>query len=82
MLVLGVLNIWGNSTGLNDRFGTPVYPTTGAMVDVIFGAFTIFAMLITAFYAGDIRVELRAGVDAAAAYLLPRLPFYRRRFTR
>ena len=54
MLVLGILNIWGNSTGLNNRFGTPVYPTTGAMVDVINGSFSIFALLITAFYAGDI----------------------------
>jgi len=54
MLVLGVLNVWGSSTGLNDRFGTPVYPTTAAMVDVINGAFGIFALLITAFYAGDI----------------------------
>jgi ABC-2 type transport system permease protein len=54
MLVLGILNIWGNSTGLNDRFGTSVYPTTGAMVDVINGAFSLFAILITAFYAGDI----------------------------
>ena len=54
MLVLGMLNIWGNSTGLNNRFGTSVYPTAGAMVDVINGGFTIFAILITAFYAGDI----------------------------
>jgi hypothetical protein len=54
MLTLGILNIWGNSTALNDRSGTSVYPTTSAMVDVIDGAFTVFAMLITAFYAGDI----------------------------
>jgi ABC-type transport system involved in multi-copper enzyme maturation permease subunit len=54
MLVLGMLNIWGNSTGLNDRFGTSVYPTAGAMVDVINGGFAIFAILIAAFYAGDI----------------------------
>lgn len=54
MLILGMLNIWGNSTGLENIFDTPVYPTTGLMVEVIFGAFAIFAMLITAFYAGDI----------------------------
>ncbi len=54
MLVLGMMNIWGSSTSLNDRFGTAVYPTTSAMVDVINGAFSIFALLITAFYAGDI----------------------------
>ena len=54
MLVLGVLNIWGNSTGLDDRFGTPIYPTSSSMVEVINGAFGLFAILITAFYAGDI----------------------------
>lgn len=54
MLVLGMLNVWGASTGLGDRFGTPVYPTAGQMVDVINGAFALFAVLITAFYAGDI----------------------------
>ena len=54
MLVLGVLNIWGNSTGLEEQFGTPVYPVTALMVENIFGAFAIFAALIAAFYAGDI----------------------------
>jgi len=39
MLALGMLNIWGNSTGLENIFDTPVYPTTGLMVEVIFGAF-------------------------------------------
>jgi ABC-2 type transport system permease protein len=53
MLVLGVLNIWGNSSSLNDRFGTAVYPTTSSMVEVIAGA-SLFTMLIVAFYAGDI----------------------------
>jgi len=54
MLTLGMLNIWGSSTGLESLFDTPVYPRTGLMVEIIQGAFTIFAMLITAFYAGDI----------------------------
>lgn len=54
MLVLGVLNIWGNSVGIEEQFGTPVYPVTALMVENIFGAFFIFAALITAFYAGDI----------------------------
>jgi ABC-2 type transport system permease protein len=54
MLVLGMANIWGNSVGAGERFGTPVLPTTATMIDVIFGGFLIFGMLITAFYAGDI----------------------------
>jgi ABC-2 type transport system permease protein len=54
MLLLGVLNIWGNSVGLENYFGTTVYPTSGLMVETIFGAFAIFVLLIAAFYAGDI----------------------------
>lgn len=54
LLLLGVLNIWGNSTGIENFFGTTVYPTSGLMVEVIQGAFGIFAVLIAAFYAGDI----------------------------
>jgi ABC-type transport system involved in multi-copper enzyme maturation permease subunit len=54
MMILGVANIWGNSTTLGNRFGTSVYPTTGSMIDIIFGGFLIFGMLISAFYAGDI----------------------------
>ncbi|HEX6085127.1 MAG TPA: M1 family aminopeptidase [Thermoanaerobaculia bacterium] len=54
MMILGMANIWGNSTTLGNRFGTSVYPTTGSMVEIIFGGFLLFGMLITAFYAGDI----------------------------
>jgi ABC-type transport system involved in multi-copper enzyme maturation permease subunit len=54
MLLLGVLNIWGNSTGQESAFGTSIYPTSGLMVETIYGAFSIFAILIAAFYAGDI----------------------------
>ncbi|HEX8616430.1 MAG TPA: M1 family aminopeptidase, partial [Thermoanaerobaculia bacterium] len=54
MLGLGVANIWGNSTAAGSMFGTDVYPTTAMMIGVIDGAFGIFALLIAAFYAGDI----------------------------
>jgi ABC-2 type transport system permease protein len=54
ILVFGILNIWGNSTASDSMFGTSVYPTTSFMVEVIFGAFAVVAMLIAAFYAGDI----------------------------
>lgn len=54
ILIFGMLNLWGVSTGLEDAFGTNVYPTTGLMVEAIQGGFSIFAILITAFYAGDI----------------------------
>ncbi|HEY0139749.1 MAG TPA: M1 family aminopeptidase [Thermoanaerobaculia bacterium] len=54
MTLLGMAMIWGNSTDLGALFGTNTYPVTHLMVEVIFGAFAIFAMLIAAFYAGDI----------------------------
>ncbi len=54
MVGLGMANIWGGSTALNSFFGTDVYPTTAKMLQLIDGAFAIFAILIAAFYAGDI----------------------------
>jgi ABC-type transport system involved in multi-copper enzyme maturation permease subunit len=54
ILFIGILNIWGNSTQVDSMFGTPLYPTTSLMVEAIFGAFAVVAMIIAAFYAGDI----------------------------
>jgi ABC-2 type transport system permease protein len=54
MVGLGMANIWGASTSLSAFFGTDVYPTTSNMLNLIEGAFGIFAILIAAFYAGDI----------------------------
>ena len=53
MLVLGVFNIWGASTDI-ELFGTPAYPVTREMVEAIWNAFGLFALLIAAFYSGDI----------------------------
>jgi len=54
ILLLGVLNFWGGSTGLGRSFGTPIYPVTSAMVQVIEENFAFFAVIIAAFYAGDL----------------------------
>jgi ABC-type transport system involved in multi-copper enzyme maturation permease subunit len=54
MLFLGIANVWGGSVEINTIFGTRFYPVTQNMIEVIDGAFRIFAMLIAAFYAGDI----------------------------
>ena len=54
MLGLAIANLWGNAVGSRQLYGTNIYPVTGQMVDVIFGGFGIFALLIAAFYAGDI----------------------------
>jgi ABC-2 type transport system permease protein len=54
MLGLGVANIWGSSATIGSIFGTEVYPVTAMMLQIIDGSFGIFALLIAAFYAGDI----------------------------
>jgi ABC-2 type transport system permease protein len=69
MLLLGVLNVWGGAVSIEDLFGTPVYPVTHLMIDVIQQNFAIFALLIAAFYAGDIvwrerNLKLSDVVDA------------------
>src|SRR6185436_9856703 len=53
MLVLGVLNIWGGTSGPG-LFGTPMYPVTREMLDAVWGNFGFFTLLIAAFYAGDL----------------------------
>jgi ABC-type transport system involved in multi-copper enzyme maturation permease subunit len=54
ILLLGVLNIWGNANALNRMFGTSVYPVTHLMVSTIAGGFSIFAVIVAAFFAGDL----------------------------
>ncbi|HET8797452.1 MAG TPA: hypothetical protein VFO89_07185, partial [Thermoanaerobaculia bacterium] len=69
ILIIGMLNLLAAATNLEDFVGTPVYPTTGLMVEAIQGGFSIFALLIVAFYAGDIvwrerNLKLSEVVDA------------------
>lgn len=52
MLVCGIVLVVGNTFD-SDWLGAP-YPVTREMVDVIRSAFAAFALLIAAFYAGDI----------------------------
>ena len=54
MVFLGVANVWGSAVTTNPIFGTNFYPVTKEMIEIIDGAFRIFALLIAAFYAGDI----------------------------
>jgi ABC-2 type transport system permease protein len=54
MLFLGIANVWGGAVTINTIFGTNFYPVTNKMVEVIDSTFRIFALLIAAFYAGDI----------------------------
>lgn len=60
MVFLGVANVWGSAVTTNPIFGTNFYPVTKEMIEIIAGAFGIFALLIAAFYAGDIVWRERA----------------------
>lgn len=53
LLFFGVLNIVGNSVGLDDLYGTSVWPVTSLMVRVISGAFFLFVLIIITFYSGE-----------------------------
>jgi ABC-2 type transport system permease protein len=55
ILLLGVANVLGAAAEGGDAlYGTDPYPVTYLMLDAILGGFAVFAMLIAAFYAGDI----------------------------
>lgn len=54
ILALGVLNFVGSALGLGAIFGTPVHPRTQLMVQVILGAFLLFALIILTFYSGEL----------------------------
>jgi ABC-type transport system involved in multi-copper enzyme maturation permease subunit len=72
ILLLGVLNTIGNAAGSSYLFGTPVYPVTHLMVAAINGGFVGFAVIIAAFYAGEVvwrerSVRLSEVFDATPA---------------
>jgi ABC-2 type transport system permease protein len=54
IVLLGVMNVWGVTSSVQRQFGTPVYPVTYLMVESISGGYAIFALLIGAFFAGEL----------------------------
>ncbi|MEO8033282.1 MAG: ABC transporter permease subunit, partial [Acidobacteriota bacterium] len=54
ILFLGVANVLGGAANRDVVFGTKFYPVTHQMLEAIQGGFSIFAILIAAFYSGDI----------------------------
>jgi ABC-2 type transport system permease protein len=72
ILLLAVLNTIGGATFSGRLFGTEVYPVTHMMVSAIEGGFVFFAIIIAAFYAGEIvwrerSLKLNEVVDAMPA---------------
>jgi hypothetical protein len=54
ILAMGVLNVIGASSVIEQMFGTSVHPRTHLMLQVIQGSFLLFAIIILTVYAGEI----------------------------
>jgi ABC-2 type transport system permease protein len=54
LLLFGVLNILGNSVGVDELFGTPIHPVTQVMLRVIAGSFSLTLVLILTWYSGEL----------------------------
>lgn len=71
MLFAGVLFMFAISGSITKMFGTPTYPVTYAVLEILGGSFSIFMLAITTFYAGELVWRER---DARIAQLLDALP--------
>ena len=71
MLLAGVLFMFAISSSITKMFGTPTYPVTYAVLEILSGSFGIFMLAITTFYAGELVWRER---DARIAQLLDALP--------
>ena len=54
ILALGVFNTVGGASSTDELFGTPVFPVTHLMLNVIDGNFLLFAFLIITLYSGEL----------------------------
>ncbi|MEP7329348.1 MAG: M1 family aminopeptidase [Betaproteobacteria bacterium] len=50
----GVLLVVGNSMSGSSSYGTSTYPLTYRMLDVVSGLFSLFILIVTAIYAGEL----------------------------
>ncbi len=83
LLALGVLNVWGGSTTVDQLFGTPVYPVTHLMLQMIQSTFLLWVILILTFYAGELVWKERQSnfADVHDALPAPSWVFWGAKFT-
>ncbi len=48
--------IWGS---IAEMFGTPVYPVTGLLIDILDGSLSLFVLIVIVFYAGELAWKER-----------------------
>jgi ABC-type transport system involved in multi-copper enzyme maturation permease subunit len=54
MVLAGVIMVFGASRTLGFMFGTPVYPVTYLVVELVGGGFSLFHVIIITFYSGEL----------------------------
>jgi ABC-2 type transport system permease protein len=72
LLAIGVFNAFGSMSQTVEFQGTPMFPVTRAMVEVLQGAFTLIPIIIAIYYAGELvwrdrDRRIHEIVDATAA---------------
>jgi len=78
LAVAGALFIFSNARVIGTLYGTNTYPVTYQVVDIASGSFSLFMLIITAFYAGELVWRERDARMAQIADSLPQptwLPF-------
>lgn len=71
MLLFGVMNIVANSVQLGKVFGTPVYPVTHLMLEVMNNSFTAMLVIIVTFYSGELIFKERQAKIAEVTDAMP-----------
>ncbi|MFZ6871043.1 M1 family aminopeptidase [Undibacterium sp. Di27W] len=71
ILLAGILFMLVISSSATKLFGTSTYPVTYAVLEILGGGFSLFMLVITTFYAGELIWRER---DARIAQLLDSLP--------
>lgn len=69
LLAIGMFNSIGSLLDLGLRFGTPVYPVTRILIDIIDGTFAFIPMIIVIYYASELvwrerNVQVSEIIDA------------------
>ncbi|MGA9523467.1 MAG: M1 family aminopeptidase [Myxococcaceae bacterium] len=81
LLALGVANSGINLSSANELFGVDLHPVTREMVETLFGAFSLFPILVVTWYAGELvwrerDARINTIIDASAApdwaFLVPK----------
>lgn len=54
LVALGMFNAFASLTQVVTRNGTDYFPVTRALIEVLFGTFTLFPMIVAIYYAGEL----------------------------